>query len=57
MEENNRMKNTRELIKKIRGTKGIVPEMGTISVDRKGMNLTEAEVIKKRWKEYTEELY
>ena len=51
------MKNTRELIKKIRGTKGIVPEMGTISVDRKGMNLTEAEVIKKRWKEYTEELY
>ena len=56
-EENNRMGKTRELFKKIRGTKGIFHEkMGTIK-DRNGMDLTEAEDIKKRWQEYTEELY
>ena len=43
------MKKTRELIKKIRGTKGIFPQKGTRK-DRKGMDLTEAEVMKKRWK-------
>ena len=48
---------TRELFKKIRGTKGIFHEKkGTIK-DRNGMDLTEAEDIKKRWQEYTEELY
>ena len=50
------MKKTRELVKKIRGTKIIFPQKGTRK-DRKGMDLTEAEVMKKRWKEYTEELY
>ena len=50
------MKKTKEFVKKIRGTKGIFPEMGTIK-EKKGMDLTEAEVIKKRWKEYTEEPY
>ena len=49
------MKKTRELIKKIRGTKGILPQMGTRK-DRKGMELTEAKYIKKRWQEYTKEL-
>ena len=48
---------TRELFKKIRDTKGIFhAKMGTIK-DRNGMDLTEAEDIKKRWQEYTEELY
>ena len=51
IEENNRMGNTRDLFKKIRDAK-----MGTIK-DRNGMDLTEAEDIKKRWQEYTEELY
>ena len=56
-EENNRMGKTRDLFKKIRDTKGTFhPKMGTIK-DRNGMNLTEAEGIKKRWQEYTEELY
>ena len=56
-EENNRMGNTRDLLKKIRDTKGTLhPKMGTVK-DRNGMNLTEAEGIKKRWQEYTEELY
>ena len=57
IEENNRMGKTRDLFKKIRDTKGTFhSKMGTIK-DRKGMNLTEAEDIKKRWLEYTEELY
>ena len=57
IEENNRMGKTRDLFKKIRDTKGIYhAKMGSIK-DRDGMNLTEAEDIKKRWQEYTEELY
>ena len=56
-EENNRMGKTRHLFKKIRDTKGTFhAKMGTIK-DRNGMDLTEAEDIKKRWREYTEELY
>ena len=54
IEENNRMGKTRDLFKKIRDTKGIFhAKMGTIK-DRNGMDLTEAEDIKKRWQEYTE---
>ena len=57
IEENNRMGKTRDLFKKIRDTKGIFhAKMGSIK-DRNGMDLTEAEDIKKRWQEYTEELY
>ena len=57
IEENNRMGKTRDLFKKIRDTKGTLhAKMGTIK-DRNGMDLTEAEDIKKRWQEYTEELY
>ena len=57
IEENNRMGKARDLFKKIRDTKGIFHEkMGTIK-DRNGMVLTEAKDIKKRWQEYTEELY
>ena len=57
IEENNRMGKTRDLFKKIQGTKGTFhAKMGTIK-DRNGMDLTEAENIKKRWQEYTEELY
>ena len=57
IEENNRMGKTRGLFKKIRDTKGTChAKMGTIK-DRKGIDLTEAEDIKKRWQEYTEELY
>ena len=56
IEENNRMGKTRDLFKKIRDTKGTFhAKMGLIK-DRKGMDLTEAEEIKKRWQEYTEEL-
>ena len=56
IEENNRMGKTRDLFKKIRDTKGILhAKMGLIK-DRNGMDLTEAEDIKKRWQEYTEEL-
>ena len=56
-EENNRMGKTRDLFKKIRDTKGTShAKMGSIK-DRNGMDLTEAEDIKKRWQEYTEELY
>ena len=56
IEENNRMGKTRDFFKKIRDTKGIFhAKMGTIK-DRNGMDLTEAEDIKKQWKEYTEEL-
>ena len=57
IEENNRMGKTRDLFKKIRNTKGtFYAKMGSIK-DRNGMDLTEAEDIKKRWQEYTEELY
>ena len=56
-EENNRMGKTRNLFKKIRDTKGTFhAKMGWIK-DRNGMDLTEAEDIKERWQEYTEELY
>ena len=54
IEENNRMGKTRDLFKKIRNTKGTFhAKMGSIK-DRNGMDLTEAEYIKKRWQEYTE---
>ena len=57
IEANNRMLKTRDLFKKIRDTKGIFhAKMGTIK-DRNGLDLTEAEDIKKRWQEYTEQLY
>ena len=57
IEENNRMGKTRDLFNKIRATKGIFhAKMGSVK-DRNGMDLTEAEDIKKRWQEYTEELY
>ena len=57
IEENNRMWKTRDLFKKINDTKGTFhAKMGTIN-DRNGMDLTEAEDIKKRWREYTEEPY
>ena len=57
MEENNRMGKTRHLFKKIKDTKGTChAKTGTIK-DRNGMDLTEAEDIKKRWQEYTEELH
>ena len=57
IEENNRMGKTRGLFKKIRDTKGTFhAKMGRIK-DRNGMDLTEAEDIKKRWQECTEELY
>ena len=56
IEENNRMGKTRDLFKKIRDTKGIFhANMGSIK-DRNNMDLTEAEDIKNRWQEYTEEL-
>ena len=57
IEEKNRLGKTRDLFKKIRDTKGTFhANMGSIK-DRNGMDLTEAEAIKKRWQEYTEELY
>ena len=57
IEENNRMGKTRDLFKEIRDTKGTFhAKMGTIK-DRNGMDLTEAEKIKKGWQEYREELY
>ena len=57
IEGNNRMGKTGDLFKKIRDTKGTLhAKMGSIK-DRNGMNLTEPEDIKKRWQEYTEELY
>ena len=56
-EEKNRMGKTRDLLKKVRDTKGTLHgKMGTIK-DRNCMNLAETEDIKKRWQEYTEELY
>ena len=57
IEENSRLGKTRDLFNKIRDTRGAFhAKMGTIK-DRNGMDLTEAEDIKKRWQEYTEELY
>ena len=57
IEENNRMGKTRDLFRKIRDTKGTFHvKMGTIK-DRNGIDLTESEDTKKRWQEYTEELY
>ena len=55
IEENNRMGNTRDLFKKIRDTREHFMQRGSIK-DRNGMDLTEAEDIKKRWQGYTEEL-
>ena len=57
IEENNRMEKTRYLFKKIRDTKGTFHAKMSSIKDRNGMDLTEAEDIKKRWQEYTEELY
>ena len=57
IEENNRMGKTRDLFKKIRDTKGTSHAKMSSIKDRNGMDLTEAEDIKKRWQEYTEELY
>ena len=57
IEQNNRMEKTGDLFKKTRDTKGIFhAKMGTIK-NRNGMDLTEVKDIKKRWQEYTEELY
>ena len=57
IDTNNKMGNTRDLFKKIRESKGtFLAKMGSIK-DRNGRSLTEAEDIKKRWQEYTEELY
>ena len=57
IEENNRMVKTRDLFKEIRATKGTIhAKMDTVK-DRNGIDQTEAEYIKKRWQEYTEELY
>ena len=57
IEENNRMGKTRDIFQKVRDTKGTFhAKMGSIK-DRNGMDLIEAEDIKKRWQEYTEELY
>ena len=57
IEENNRMGKTGDLFKNIRDTKGIFHEKMGLIKDRNGMDLTEAEDIKKRWQEYTEEMY
>ena len=57
IEENNRTGKTRDLFKKIRDTKGTFHAKISSIKDRNGMDLTEAEDIKKRWQEYTEELY
>ena len=56
IKENSRMGKTRDLFKKIRDTKGIFHAKMDLIKDRNGMDLTEAEEIKKRWQEYTEEL-
>ena len=56
IEENNRMGKTRDLFNKIRDTKGIFHAKICLIKDRNGMDLTEAEDIKRRWPEYTEEL-
>ena len=57
IEENNRMGKTRDLFKKIRDTKGTFHAKTGLKKERNGLDLTEAEDIKKRWQEYTEELY
>ena len=57
IEENNRMGKTRDIVKKIRDTKGTFHAKTDSIKDRNGVDLTEAEDIKKRWQEYTEELY
>ena len=57
IEENNRMGKTRDLFRKIRDTEGIFHAMMSSIKDRNGMDLIEAEDIKKRWQEYTEELH
>ena len=57
IEENNSIRKTRDLFKKIKDTKGIFHAKMSSIKDRNGMDLTEAEDIKKRWQEYTEELY
>ena len=57
IDENNRMGKTRDLFEKIRDTKGTFHAKMSSIKDRNGMDLTEAEDIKKRWQEYTEELY
>ena len=57
IEEDNRMGKTRDLFKKIRDTKGTFHAKIGIIKDKNGMDLTETEDIKKRWQEYTEELY
>ena len=56
-EENNRMGKTRDLFKKIRDTKGTFHAKISTIKDRNGLDLTEAEDIKKTWQEHTEELY
>ena len=56
-EEDNRMGKTRDLFKKVRDTKGTFHAKMCSIKDRNGMDLTEAEDIKKRWQEYTEKLY
>ena len=56
IKENNRMGKTRDLFKKIRDTKGIFHAKMDLIKDRNGMDLTEAEDIKKRWQEYTEQV-
>ena len=57
VEENNRMGRTRDLVKKIRDTKGTCYAKTDSIKDKNGMDLTEAKDIKKRWQEYGEELY
>ena len=57
IEENNRMGKTRDLFKKIRDAKGTFHAKMGLTKDRNGIDLTEAEDIKKRWQEYTEKLY
>ena len=57
IEGNNRMGTTKDLFKKIRDTKGTFYAKTDTIKDRNGMDLTEAEDIKKRWQEYTEEIY
>ena len=57
IEENNRMGRTKYLFKKIRDTRGTFHTKISTVKDRSGMDLTEAEDIKKRWQEYTEQLY
>ena len=57
IEGNNRMGKTRDLFKKLRESKGTFHAKRSTVKDRNGMDLTEAEDIKKRWQEYTEELY